>query len=181
MLSYHAYGLHIDSIFELPELSPAPAHAAADITFRKHRVEPQKPRDARTGPAIAASSREISISYPGIVSLLITDGELVDVDAQPKIDPAILRLILLGPILALVLHQRGYLVLHASAVELNSTAVAFIGDKGAGKSTTAAAFNAEGYALFSDDVVAVAPESHLVYPRLPSTKTLARSRPTPRR
>jgi hypothetical protein len=164
---YEAYGLRIDSAFELPELSPSTSGSIADITFRKQRIESANPSD-RVSDALPPD--QIGIRYAGIVSLLIKDGTTVDVDVQPGIDPRIIRLILLGPVLGLMLHQRSFLVLHASAVEIGSSAVAFIGEKGAGKSTTAAAFNAEGYALLADDIVAVAPETHLVYPGFPQLK-----------
>jgi hypothetical protein len=151
---YQAYGLRIDSVIELPELAPDSSGAAADIIFRKQRVD------------LSGDPRpdELGLQYPGVVSLRATAGKVVDVDVHADADARVVRLILLGPLLGLILHQRGFLVLHASAVEINSKAVAFIGEKGAGKSTTAAAFNAEGYALLADDVVAVAPKSHLVYP-----------------
>lgn len=55
--------------------------------------------------------------------------------------------------LGLLLHQRGLLTLHASAVEVNGVAVAFVGYKGAGKSTTAAALYGQGHALVTDDLL----------------------------
>lgn len=63
---------------------------------------------------------------------------------------------LLGPVLGLVLRLRGVTCLHASAVAFGSHAVAFVGDEGAGKSTTAAAFARRGHPVLSDDVVAIA-------------------------
>lgn len=170
MPKYEAYGLRIDSEFELPELFPAAVGAATDITFRRKHVQVENPSDPNSSDASAADSREIGLHYPGIVSLLVTGRTTVDVDVQDGADARVLRLILLGPLLGLLLHQRGFLVLHASAVEIRSIAVAFIGEKGAGKSTTAAAFNAEGHLLLADDVVAVAPRSHLVYPGFPQLK-----------
>lgn len=61
----------------------------------------------------------------------------------------------LGPVLSYVLRHRGVLALHASAVVVNEQALAFCGFGGAGKSTLAAAFAAAGYAVLSDDVVAL--------------------------
>jgi hypothetical protein len=62
---------------------------------------------------------------------------------------------LLGPVLGLLLRLRGVTCLHASAVAFDDRAVAFVGDEGAGKSTTAAALASRGHAVLSDDVVAI--------------------------
>jgi hypothetical protein len=63
---------------------------------------------------------------------------------------------LLGPVLGILLRLRGVTCLHASAVAFGDHAVAFVGDAGAGKSTTAAAFAQRGHAIISDDIVALA-------------------------
>jgi hypothetical protein len=62
---------------------------------------------------------------------------------------------LLGPALGLLLRLRGLTCLHASAVAFGGRAVAFVGEEGAGKSTTAAAFARRGHAVISDDIVAL--------------------------
>ena len=62
---------------------------------------------------------------------------------------------LLGPVMGFVLLLRGVKCLHASAIALGDQAVAIVGPRGAGKSTTAAAFAQLGYAVLSDDVVAL--------------------------
>ena len=62
---------------------------------------------------------------------------------------------LLGPVLGLLLRFRGVTCLHASAVAIGESVIAFVGAEGAGKSTTAAAFARAGYAAVSDDVVAL--------------------------
>ena len=66
-----------------------------------------------------------------------------------------LRLNIVGNIMAIVLYQRGLLALHASVVEINHGAIAFLGVSGRGKSTTAAAFHAKGYTITNDDVAPV--------------------------
>ena len=57
--------------------------------------------------------------------------------------------------MGLILHQRGALTLHASAVAIDDGIVGFVGYKGAGKSTTAASFFSRGYPLVTDDLLAI--------------------------
>lgn len=63
---------------------------------------------------------------------------------------------LLGPVLGILLRLRGVTCLHASAVAVEDHCIVFAGWEGAGKSTTAAAFARQGYAVLSDDIVALA-------------------------
>lgn len=57
--------------------------------------------------------------------------------------------------MAVLLYQRGHLVLHASAVLFNSSAVAFMGETNTGKSSLTALFNSDGCGVLSDDVTAL--------------------------
>jgi hypothetical protein len=57
--------------------------------------------------------------------------------------------------MALLLHQRNVLSLHASVVDIGGAAVAFLGAKGHGKSTMAAALYRRGHWLMSDDIAAL--------------------------
>lgn len=60
---------------------------------------------------------------------------------------------LLGPVFGFVLLLRGMACLHASAVVVDSEAVALVGPAGSGKSTTAAAFSSRGLSIVAEDVV----------------------------
>lgn len=60
---------------------------------------------------------------------------------------------LLGPVLGFYFRLKGLVCLHASAVDILGTAVAFLGFGGAGKSTTAAAFAGHGYPVLADDLL----------------------------
>ena len=94
-----------------------------------------------------------------------------------------------GLILAAMLGLRGILALHGSAVvggaDTNGAggtsgsaySLVFIGDKGTGKSTTAAALAAHGYRILCDDVIPIASNNvesrSLVLPGIPLPKLLA--------
>ena len=84
-----------------------------------------------------------------------------------------IRLPLLGPVLALVLHQRSHFILHASAVVINGVAALFTAPSGQGKSTTAATLYSRGHRLMTDDVsVVVIDESSMpmLLPGFPRVK-----------
>jgi hypothetical protein len=93
--------------------------------------------------------------WPGAGQVEVRDGKEIVVDVAPQAEERVLRLFLLGPVLSILLQQRGLLVLHASAVSVGGGAVAFLGASGWGKSTTAAALHALGHNLVADDNVAI--------------------------
>ena len=76
---------------------------------------------------------------------------------------------LLGPVMGFVLLLRGLVCLHASAIVVDSKAIALIGPAGSGKSTTAAAFAARGFSVLAEDVVTLDDrrDSFLVRPAYP--------------
>jgi hypothetical protein len=118
---------------------------------------PGIPSDTATPGAsvVRATHDEACLRWPKAATILIRHGREITLDPEPGVHPHIVRLLLLGPALALLLHQRGLLVLHASAVTLADGVTAFLGHSGHGKSTTAAALHARGSRVVADDVVAV--------------------------
>ena len=68
---------------------------------------------------------------------------------------AMVPILLAGNVLSLVLGLRGIPVLHASAVEVDGEAIAFLGPTGAGKSTAAALLCAAGGRLVTDDAARI--------------------------
>lgn len=150
---YTAYGLTISSEVALPELEPAPP-ATPDIEIAFGAIDFPK----ASSPDAAAFRFEPTrqyLSWQAVGSFLIGGTSRIDVDPAPGIDDELLAFPLLGPVMALLLHQRGLLVLHASAVNVGGRSVIFMGDKGAGKSTTAGAMIRAGHRLLTDDVVAL--------------------------
>lgn len=154
MNAYLAYGLRIHSDLPLPELV-ASAHTVPEVRIR-HRVLPEgTPLRERheCGPTTAL------YEWPSVGRFRITDGNEIVAEVRPDVEARLVRLPLLGTVMAALLHQRGFLVLHASAVAIQGQGVAFVGHKGGGKSTTAAALYARGHAMITDDILAVAPGS----------------------
>jgi hypothetical protein len=153
VFSYVAYGLGIHSALELPEL--APGSSRPDVVVRLGHV-PGVPSDPPEGdPVCRTSAEETCLHWADVGAILVRHGREITLDPRPGVPADLLRLYLLGPVLGLLLHQRGLLVLHASAVALDGGVVAFLGHSGHGKSTTAATLHARGHAVVADDVVAV--------------------------
>ncbi len=115
-------------------------------------------------------STTISIAMVG--TFLVREGHEITIYPTPGADMRIIRRYLTGTIMAILLYQRGFLVLHASTVNMNGGAIAFMGWSGAGKSSIAAALYTCGYNIISDDVCAVelADKSAKVFPAFPRLK-----------
>ena len=147
---YDACGLRIRSELELRGLARTRRAPEADVTVRRGAVEAPE-RWPASGVAAWPSPEADVISWAGRAKLRLTGaGMVVDSENEP-----FARQCVVGPGLGVVLHRRGRLVLHGSAVEVDGQAVVLLGRKGAGKSTTAAALLARGHRLLTDDLVAV--------------------------
>lgn len=120
------------------------------------------------GPFLAIGSRGVChVTIAGVARYAVEDGNSVMIDPILPLDAPDIRTFLLGSVLGILCHQRGLLPLHASAVQIGDTAVAFAGQSGAGKSTLAATLVARGHRLLADDIVAVdtrAPGGPIVLP-----------------
>ena len=106
-------------------------------------------------------------------TFLVHGGKEIIVDPSPDVDERILRLIILGPALAVVLHQRGLLALHGASVNVGGRAVVIIGEPGCGKSALAATLYKRGHVIVTDDVTAIQTDGGngaLVFPGFPQLK-----------
>lgn len=74
---------------------------------------------------------------------------------DPATDPEFVAILLAGSMAAYLLSAAGRLVLHASAVEVDQAALAFVGWSGQGKTTLATLLCAEGCRLVTDDLLPV--------------------------
>lgn len=92
---------------------------------------------------------------PEIGQFWIQNGNEIIVEPSADVDEQMLSSCILGSGFSILLQQRGFLVLHASAVIIEGQAIAFIGNSGTGKSTMASAFMQCGYSVITDDVLAI--------------------------
>ncbi|UVK56959.1 serine kinase [Mesorhizobium sp. AR02] len=171
---YRAYGLTIASDVALPELEPAEP-APADILIAIGTIDMPKP-SPETATIFRFEHDRQYLAWHAVGAFLISDFGRIDIEPAPGVDDALLAFPLLGPVMALLLHRRGLLVLHASAVAVAGRGAIFMGDKGAGKSTTASALIRAGHELLTDDVVALdlaKPETPMIVAGFPQIKLAA--------
>ena len=152
--TYSAYGVEVESEILIPEFCPMAKLSAAS-----------KPVQVRWGHLVAPSLQstpsacrchiqpeEAYLEWPQGGLFLVRQGQEIIIDPADGADEKMIRTFLLGAAFGLLLYQRQHMVLHASAIAMEEGAVIFMGDRGAGKSTTAALFQSHGYPLLTDDV-----------------------------
>jgi hypothetical protein len=99
----------------------------------------------------------------GIDFILSRDGARIWIRWPKTIAESDILSYLLGTIMGIVLRVRGVVCLHASAVAVNRRAIVFVGNAGAGKSTTAMALGRLGYPIISDDIVPIYEDAGVTY------------------
>ena len=152
MSNYAAYGLKIDSTLHLPEL-PA-ADGGPDVIVRFGKEKYPLPAAGEEG-LIRATEEEALLFFGTAGHFSVREGREIVINPLPNAHDRSVRLVVLGAGLGTILYQRGLLTLHASAVATAGGAVAFMAERGLGKSTTAAAMYSRGYWLVADDITAL--------------------------
>jgi hypothetical protein len=165
---YTAFGLTIASDVELPELLPGDGAPDITIAFGEVDVAPLQ-GDAWT---IDAGEHETRGWAPRAGAFLVRNGSEIVVAPVAGFDDRALRMSIVGPLLGVILAQRGRFVLHASTVMIGDVAVAFAGPSGRGKSTLAGALTQAGHRLIADDITVIdtSGEFPVVDPGFPRVK-----------
>jgi hypothetical protein len=149
--TYHGYGLTIRAPFECPALEPAEGDDV-DLTVTEGRVPRRLASPAVGGPAWEAEPDRFLLRTGRRGGRFLVEHGQVTLERNPEADDRVLATAFVTVVLAAVLVQRGRLVLHANAAELDGGAVVIAGSSGAGKSTTLAALLKAGCRMLADDI-----------------------------
>lgn len=168
MKNYKLYGLVVASDWSLPECFPD-LEKASDIRFIQGLVPADGIDPKSKGAWEQYNESEFWMDIDDVARYWVRNGEEITVEPYPEADETSIRVYLLGSALGALLYQRGLLLIHGNAIEVNGACLVCVGDSGAGKSTLAAAFLQEGYRLLADDVVPVN-EQGLATPGFPRIK-----------
>jgi hypothetical protein len=137
--SYRDAVLAVASEIELPGAVPTPGADAAAITVRAAPV-PAALQDATArGATWQIAGKRFLFQVPGVARFLLSGGNEIVFEPAPGVDGGDVSIFLIGTVFGILLHQRGEIVLHASAVRVAGKAVLFCAPSGSGKSTLAAA------------------------------------------
>ena len=181
-LWYSLYGLKIRSDVPLPFPPITPGDQADSAACIFSRAEPGQLPPEPDGPLVTEIHCDAPchngamivrvhrgrsgtwIWNPGIGTCHVAPGaRQVLVYPEPGADERALGLMLLGQVSSFIMHQLGYLSLHASAVVTKHGAVAFLGRPCQGKSTMAACFLRHGAQLLTDDILPLRERDDGVY------------------
>ena len=165
------YGLVVESEFPLHQERPVPVGTPVDVHVRwgeaRRRRQQSRHPEGRVLLEAAWGRRTDYVFLERLDgSFLLRFFGACDAEVSPDLsdiavhpvegaDPGIAVVLTTGAILAFQLYRRGGAVLHASAVEVDGQALAFVAPSGGGKSTMATLLCADGAGLITDDVLAV--------------------------
>lgn len=168
---YHAFGLVIESTVACPELLPQ--EGAPDVTIYYGDVPESLDDGIAKNAWYQQNSEAVLLKIDSIAKYLILRGEKIIIERASGSHDDEVRLYLFGSAFGALLHQRGMLPLHGSAIEVHGSAVVFVGPSGCGKSTLAGAFHQRGYRLVADDICVLSTstgEPPMIFPGFPRLK-----------
>lgn len=168
MMRYRMYGLTIESHWPLPECRAASPDAVPDVRILNGPVPEQGIDPHAGGHCEQSAAGEFWLDVEGVARYWIRQGREILIEPYPDADDASLRVYLLGSAMGALLFQRGLLLIHGNAIEVDGGCLVCVGESGAGKSTLAGAFLQQGHRLLADDVVPVDADGMAVpgFPRI---------------
>ncbi len=151
--TYQAYGLTLRVPFVCSGLSTGDPGTPPDLEVVEGEVPATLAAAELRGDGFEAAPGRLLLELGRFSGrFLVENGRRVTFQRGSTAEEAALGYHLINSIMAAVMRQRGYLVMHASVAARGSTAIMVMGVSGAGKSTTLAALCARGWSMLSDDV-----------------------------
>jgi hypothetical protein len=169
-----AFSLPIVSDTPIPGVpaigSSIPRHPALRVHFRSAPTEAvdrdrHPPVGVEPSLTVVRDAAGFTLTYPDLTRFRIDSaGVNVWVRAPDHATLEDTTAYLLSGVVGFCLRLRSIPALHGSAVVVDGRAIAFVGDCGVGKSTTAAAFAMAGFPVLTDDILVV--ERHGEFPHV---------------
>lgn len=172
MFCYSAFGLNILSQIEFPGMLNCYKDALFDVKIVLGEVNIPKFTARTKGQDYVMTKNSLYAWWNNIGKIKIKNNKIIvdpiqDIEIENELN---IIPVLLGPVMALFLYLKGYLILHGSSVQMGKGAIAFLGYSKLGKSTLAINLYKKGYSLVTDDIIAITFNqfgSPLIYPSYP--------------
>ena len=175
---FWAYQLLFATTFPIPEMTGAEPvmsdpERAPDVLIRSADFPDSLSNPLDRSQVHEVNGEELILRVADVGRYLVRNGREILIDREPDATDHDVRVYLLGTCIGALLHQRGFLVLHASGVITDHGCLLFTGESGAGKSTLLGEFLRRGNKMMVDDVCAVRFDSAgrpIVVPSYPRTR-----------
>jgi hypothetical protein len=105
--------------------------------------------------ACHVTPRLATLAYERLGTLTVLDGYEIRATLSPDADETLVAQYLTGAALAVLLYQRGLVVVCGSAIAIDGQAIVIISDHDRGTSTLAAVLLQRGHSLLADGIVAI--------------------------
>ena len=171
MYKYKTLGIKISSEIQIPELEKSEVKCP-DVRIEYGKLESPNLKSENEFSKTIRDKNGFLCYIKGEGGVRVCDKSKIIVSPENGSEKRGFRFLVSGIGLGLLLHLRGFVTLHASAVAVQDRVIAFIGQKGMGKSTTAAALHAQGYPVVTDDLLVLDTANDCVraYPGFPYLK-----------
>lgn len=170
MSLYQLHGLTIDCPFALPPLPTG--GGTADV-----HIEVEEIPDSLSAPLASTASYQVNvtatlITLPRLARFLIDNGTQIRIQPEPGVAAPDLTPVLLGPVWAALLHQRGAFPLTGSLVALDGKGVLICSGPAQGATSMALAMQRQGGRILADEfsTLDTTPDGVLAQPGLPALK-----------
>lgn len=167
MRLYHLYGLAVASEFDCPELTEITSAQAAERRYPTVRLirahEPLALPEGRRLTGWMWVTRDACLyEFGDIARMLVQRPDRITVEMLSDAVESDMRAYLFGTGFGTLVHMRGLIPLHISAIKTPDGVVAFTGPSGAGKSTKVAELHFKhGWPIICDDVAVLHPSDEL--------------------
>lgn len=156
MFKYRGFGLNILSEIAFREFAESDFSGEADLKILLGATPVALEGDDVVKRARVEFRRsEYLLKVHDVANYYVKGGREAIIEPFENSDPDSVRLFFLSSGIAAALHQQGRIPLHASGVHTKDGVVLFIGESGAGKSTTISLLQQHGYRIFTDDVCVI--------------------------
>lgn len=170
--NYKVYGLNIRSEIEINEFEKLNAILEDEVVTISYSImDDEIKKSISEGRKIQLEKDKIWFHIDNIATYCITTGNKIEVEVCENTNIQLMKIYIMCSCLGFIMLQRDMVAIHGGVIEMDSNAVIFTGDRGAGKSTLTTALREKGYKFISDDVAGITfDEAPYVMPGFPYQK-----------